>query len=106
MKPASCRVAARALRTVAVAMASFLPVVGANETTQAPAVTYTLDAHVVAGGSSVTSGNACYRLRATISEPIVGFSTNAGHVLSSGFRAIVQAQGGDDIFSTGFEACP
>ncbi len=110
MKPASRRIAARALRTIAVVMTGCLPcsaeVVDANETTQTPTVTYALDAHVVASGSSVTSSNACYRLRATIGEPVAGFATNADHALSSGFRAIVQGRGGDDIFSTGFEACP
>ena len=105
MKPASRRIAAQALRTTAVALAGCLPAVGANETAQTPTVTYTFDAHVVASGFSVTSSNACYRLRATIAEPVAGFSANANHALSAGFRAIVRGQG-DDIFSTGFEACP
>lgn len=110
MKQASCGIAVRSLRVVAVALMGCLPcsaeVVGANEAAETPTVTYTIDAHVVASGSSVTSGNACHRLRATIGEPVVGFAANANYTLSAGFRALGQAQAGDDIFSSGFEVCP
>lgn len=76
----------------------------ANDAT--PAATWTIDAHVVANGSSVTSGNACHRLRATIGEPVAGHSTNASHALSAGFRAIAQSRPADELFFAGFEDCP
>lgn len=110
MKQASCGIAARALRIIAVALMGCLPcsaeVAGTDAPAETPTVTYMLDAHVVVSGSSVTSGNACYRLRATIAEPVVGFATNANHALSAGFRAVAPGQSGDDLFSSGFETCP
>ncbi|HVJ61169.1 MAG TPA: hypothetical protein VM555_00435 [Tahibacter sp.] len=100
----------RELLTIAVAAigcpACGIEIVSANAATQTPAAAYAIDAHIVASGSSVTSSNACYRLRATIGEPVVGYATNAGFVLSVGFRAVAQDPAGDPLFHSGFEACP
>lgn len=110
MKHGSGGIVARVLPTVAVAMMGCLAcdvgLVSANAPMETPTVTYTLDAHIVASGSSATSSNACYRLRATIGEPVAGYAANADHALSAGFRAIAQGQPGDDLFFSGFEACP
>lgn len=110
MQEKSCASAMRALRTIVVAMMVCLPcdvdVANANEAAETPTVTYALDARIAASGSSATSGNGCHRLRATIGEPVAGFASNATHALSSGFRAVVQSRPRDDLFFTGFEACP
>lgn len=110
MRQAGCGIAVRSLRIIALVLMGCLPcsaeVVGANVATETPTIVYTIDAHVVASGSAVTSSNACYRLRATIAEPVVGFAANATHALSAGFRAVTQGQSGDDLFSSSFEVCP
>jgi hypothetical protein len=71
-----------------------------------PAATYSIDAHIFAAGSAVQSSNACYRLHATLAEPAVGYATNPGYALSTGFRAIAQTLARDDLFFSSFEACP
>ena len=72
--------------------------------TKATGTGYSIDAHVLATGSSTVSTNGCLRLQATIAEPSVGFSTNGGYAMKGGFAAIAQSVN-DDIFSNGFEGC-
>jgi hypothetical protein len=67
--------------------------------------TYSIDAHVVAAGSSMRSGSTCFRMRATISEPVGGYSSSANYSLAAGFRA-ANPGAGDDIHFSGFENCP
>jgi hypothetical protein len=65
-----------------------------------------IKAHVLATGTSARSGSSCFRLTATVGEPVAGFSASASgeFTLSGGFRAMVPSQG-DDLFFSGFESC-
>ena len=65
---------------------------------------YSIDAHVVGAGASARAGSPCFRLRATIAEPVAGFASSADYVLAGGFRASVHGAD-DDIFFSGFEDC-
>jgi hypothetical protein len=65
---------------------------------------FSIDAHVVAAGSSVRAKSPCFRLQATIAEPAPGYSASAGFSLAAGFRA-ASSGNGDDIFFDGFEDC-
>jgi hypothetical protein len=65
---------------------------------------YSIDAHVVGAGASARAGSACFRLRATIAEPVAGFASSADYVIAGGFRATPRGVG-DDIFFSGFEDC-
>jgi hypothetical protein len=69
--------------------------------------TFSIDAHVVAAGSSAQSTNPCFRLNATVGEPADGYMSSGTLSLNGGFRAIA-ANGtpSDEIFFTSFEACP
>src|SRR5690349_8779122 len=67
----------------AIAAGAIIDGIAADTPTQSPAVTYTIDAHVFAVGTSAQSGNSCHRLRATIGEPVAGYTSNANHALSS-----------------------
>lgn len=87
-------------------LAGDVDIVSASEPAATPAIAYAIDAHIVANGSSAASSNGCYRVRATVGEPAAGHATNAGHALSAGFRAMTPGQSGDDLFFSGFEACP
>jgi hypothetical protein len=66
--------------------------------------TYSIDAHVVSAGSSMMS-SPCFRLQATLAEPVAGYSLSTTYSLSAGFQAVVPISN-DEIFSSGFEACP
>jgi hypothetical protein len=65
---------------------------------------YSVDAHVVGAGASARADSACFRLRATIAEPVAGFASSADYVIAGGFRATPRGAG-DDIFFSGFEDC-
>src|SRR3954462_13375088 len=67
--------------------------------------TFSIDAHVVSAGSTVLSG-PCFRLQATIAEPVAGYSSSATYSIYAGFQAVAPVAGNDGIFSSGFEACP
>lgn len=67
--------------------------------------TYAIDAHVVSSGSAAVPRGPCFRMRSTIAEPVAGYSSSATYSLSAGFHAGV-ADAGDEIFFSGFEACP
>lgn len=67
--------------------------------------TYAVDAHILSAGTSVRSSSACLRMRATIAEPIAGYSTSTSYALMAGFRAVAP-NANDDIFFSEFEACP
>lgn len=67
--------------------------------------TFSIDAHVVSAGSSVLSSSPCFRLQATLAEPVAGYSFSATYSLSAGFQPVVPIAH-DEIFSSGFEACP
>ena len=68
--------------------------------------TFSIDAHVIAAGTSVRSGSACARLRATIAEPVAGYSSSVDYVMVAGFRATTASTTPDDIFFSSFEVCP
>jgi hypothetical protein len=65
---------------------------------------FSIDAHVVAAGTSVRSSSACLRLDATIGEPVAWLSSSADYALSAGFRKNVPVAN-DTLFSNGFEEC-
>jgi len=67
--------------------------------------TFSIDAHVIAAGSSARSASPCFRLRATIAEPAPGYSASATYALSAGFRAASANALSDDLFFDGFEDC-
>jgi hypothetical protein len=67
---------------------------------------YSIDAHVISAGTSTLSGNPCFRMQATIAEPVAGYSSSATYSISAGFRAMARSAGPDDIFFSGFEVCP
>ena len=73
--------------------------------TNAAGPTYFIDAHVVSAGSSASLSSPCFRMQATIAEPVAGFSSSTTYSLSAGFLAGVP-NAGDEIFFSGFEACP
>ena len=68
--------------------------------------TFSIDAHVISTGTSVQSGNSCARLRATIAEPVAGYSSSVDYAMVAGFRAIAASATPDDIFFSSFEVCP
>jgi hypothetical protein len=74
-------------------------------TIEATGQTYSIDAHIVSAGTSARSGSACFRMTATIAEPVAGFSSSTNYSLMAGFRAVAP-NANDDIFFSGFEACP
>lgn len=78
---------------------------GLSEWGHAAAPIYSIDAHVVASGARATAANSCFRLQATIGEPVAGYSASAGFSLSAGFWLLVR-DAGDVIYSSGFEDCP
>jgi hypothetical protein len=61
-----------------------------------------LDAHVIAAGSSVRATAPCLRLDSTIAEPVAGLSASTNYALYGGFRAIAPS---DELFFDGFEGC-
>jgi hypothetical protein len=66
---------------------------------------FSIDAHVISAGSSVRSASPCYRLTATIAEPVAGLSSNADLSLSGGFLTHNNVATSDAIFFSGFEDC-
>jgi len=70
----------------------------------AGADSYSLDAHIIASGSSVRSSSACFRMDAVIAEPVAGSSSGGLYTLTGGFVAVA-APPNDDIFFSGFEDC-
>ena len=50
------------------------------------------------------AGSACFRLRATIGEPVAAFASSADYAIAGGFRA--SARGADDIFFSGCASSP
>jgi hypothetical protein len=89
------------IRLLAASLCSALGAAGA-----ANSQTYSIDAHVVAAGTSVRSGNACVRLRATVAEPVAGYSSSVGYAMAAGFRPLTSSATPDDIFFSRFEVCP
>lgn len=67
---------------------------------------FSIDAHVLASGTAANSGSACFRMQATIAEPAPGYSSSVNFSLWAGFRALTADAVRDDIFFSGFEACP
>jgi hypothetical protein len=66
--------------------------------------TFTLDAHVIAAGSSVHAASSCFRLNAVIAEPVAGYSSSTDYAMNAGFLAAVPPTS-DEIFFSGFEDC-
>lgn len=73
---------------------------------RASSTIYSIDAHVISAGTSTLAGSPCFRMEATIAEPVAGYSSSANYSLLAGFRALAQSAGRDDIFFSGFEVCP
>jgi len=71
----------------------------------AAAQTFSIDAHVVSAGSPALSG-PCFRLQATIAEPVAGYSSGITYAVYAGFQAVAADATNEEIFSSGFEACP
>jgi hypothetical protein len=67
--------------------------------------TFSIDAHVISAGTSERSGSPCFRLQATMAEPVAGYSFSADYAISAGFRAAAQGAAHDDIFFSAFEDC-
>jgi hypothetical protein len=89
----------------------FLPIAAAVSlaafgSIRASSTVYSIDAHVISAGSSTLSGSSCFRMGATIAEPVAGYSSSANYSFSAGFRALAQSAGADGIFFSGFEVCP
>jgi hypothetical protein len=76
----------------------------AAPTPRAPQNHFEITAHVVAAGASKASTSACFRMNATIGEPVAGTSTSAHYILKGGFMA-PRATRRDEIFSNPFEDC-
>jgi hypothetical protein len=66
--------------------------------------TFSIDAHVV-GAGSVLQSSPCFRLQSTLAEPVAGYSFSTTYSLSAGFQAVLPVAN-DEVFSSGFEACP
>jgi len=62
------------------------------------------DVHVIAAGAPARSTSPCFRLRATIAEPVAGHSSGTGYSLIAGYAAVALLSG-DDLFNSGFEGC-
>ena len=67
--------------------------------------TFAVDAKVFVSGTSERSANRCFRLQATVAEPVVSHASGGIYSISSGFRALPYATAQDDIFFSGFEGC-
>ncbi len=65
---------------------------------------FTLDAHIIAAGSSVHAASSCFRLDAVIAEPVAGYSSSTDYGMNAGFFAAVRPTS-DEIFFSGFEDC-
>jgi hypothetical protein len=73
-------------------------------TPRAPQDHFEITAHVIAAGASKPSTSACFRMNATIGEPVAGTSTSAHYILKGGFMA-PRSTRRDAIFSNAFEDC-
>ena len=67
---------------------------------------FSVDAHVLASGSSQLAANACFRLRNITAEPIAGYASSADFAIAAGFFAPRRRVSRDDIMFDSFEACP
>jgi len=66
---------------------------------------FSVDAHILASGSSQRLANACFRLRNTAGEPVAGYSSSTDYAMAAGFRARRTLAPRDDILFDSFEAC-
>ena len=71
---------------------------------EAIAQTFSIDAHIVSSGSSAHLRSSCFRMSATIGEPVAGFSSSTDYTLNAGYAAVAPMRD-DAIFFTGFEDC-
>jgi hypothetical protein len=67
--------------------------------------TFSISAKVTSAGTSARSQNSCFRMQATIAQPVVGTASNSGYSITAGFRAAAPVATGDDVFFDGFERC-
>lgn len=69
-----------------------------------PAGSQTLTASVIAGsGGRSTSPGGCFRLDATVAQPLAGVASGGSFVITSGF--LPGRADRDSIFTYGFEVC-
>ena len=66
---------------------------------------FAIGAHIISASSSVRSVSACFRMTATVAEPVAGPASTGQYGLSAGFRAHAALQLQDDIFFNAFEVC-
>ena len=66
---------------------------------------FVVPTHAIVSGSSVTVGNSCSRLTATIGLPAPGYSAGGAFTLKVGFQAGLAPRAGDTIFFSGLEEC-
>jgi len=66
--------------------------------------TFSIDATMVASGSTTRAASPCFHLSATIGEPVAGVASSATFYLVAGSGANVPADG-DDLFFNSFEDC-
>jgi hypothetical protein len=92
------------LRTPVIAVGTMFSLLVLNSTPAASDV-YSIDAHIFSAGSSTQSGNSCFRMQATLAEPVAGYSASTDYVLVAGFLAATQKGTSDGIFFSGFEDC-
>lgn len=86
-----------------VALAAIVATIAAGSI-HADNVTYAIDAHIIASGSSGQSVSSCFHMSAVVGEPVAGFSSSTDYTLNSGFFAVAPPSC-DDIFFSGFEDC-
>jgi cystathionine beta-lyase family protein involved in aluminum resistance len=85
--------------------ALFAALLGAVAVTcAADSPTYSIDAHIIAAGSSTQATSSCFHMDAVIAEPVAGFSAGGDFTLNAGYFAVAPPTS-DDIFFDGFEDC-
>lgn len=92
------------IRCFAAVLLAAVPVFGSANDPVISTPVFSIDAHVVAAGTSARSSSACLRLDATLGESVAWSSSSADYAVFAGFRE--RAPMADDVlFFNGFEDC-